>query len=68
VTANIPEKGITTLIGWITEATKHSLLIIDEDDNETLINREQLVGSIVVCLEQKAVPNRYKAKEKEICV
>ena len=58
MTANIPEKGITTLMGWITEATKHSLLVIDEDNNETLIDREQLVGSIVVVLEQIPIPKK----------
>ena len=52
VTANIPEKGITTLMGWITEATNYSLTLTDEHENHTHIMREQLVGSIVVLLEQ----------------
>jgi hypothetical protein len=57
VTANLPEKGITTLIGWITLADEHSLFVMDENDNHTLIQREQLIGSIVVLEEQKPVPS-----------
>jgi hypothetical protein len=58
VIANIPERGIVTLIGWITLADENSLFMMDENDNHTLIKREQLVGSIVVLMEQKALPEQ----------
>lgn len=58
VTAHIPEKGTITLTGWITQADEQTLLFLDENDTCTLINREQLVGSIVVLLEQKTMPKK----------
>jgi len=66
VTASLPEKGITTLIGWITEATNYSLTITDEYENHTLIPREQLVGSIVVLLEQRSIMNMRTIEENLI--
>ncbi len=55
ITANLPETGITTFTGWITDADKHALLIMDEYDNNHLVKREELVGDIVVLLEQKVM-------------
>lgn len=52
VTANL-EYGETNLTGWIISADAETILLLDEQDNETTIAREQLVGSIVVLEGQK---------------
>jgi hypothetical protein len=53
VLANIPERGIVTLTGWITFADEQSILLTDENNNHIQIYREQLIGSILVLEEQK---------------
>lgn len=63
ITANLPELGIVAITGWVTEADEQTILIVDEQDNHTLINREQLIGSIVVLMEQKEVPVRERVRE-----
>jgi hypothetical protein len=66
VTANLPETGIISLTGWITRADEHSILMIDEDNNRIPVKREQLIGSIVVLLEQPE-PSWVIEKEVEMC-
>ena len=61
---NLPETGLTTLTGWVIQADSASLILLDEQYNHTLINREQLVGSIVVLMEQKEMPERV---ERKVC-
>jgi hypothetical protein len=53
ITAKLPEPGIVVITGWVTEAASSFIFIMDENNNHTLIKREQLVGSIVVLMEQR---------------
>jgi hypothetical protein len=53
VTANLPVKGIVTLTGWIITANSNTLILQDENDMHNLIKRENIIGSIVVLMEQK---------------
>lgn len=53
VTTHLPKEGIITLTGWIIQADKYAISLIDEDNNYHLIKREQMAGSIVVLEGQK---------------
>jgi hypothetical protein len=63
LTANLPNLGIVAIIGWITQADEHSLLMLDENHNTYLIMREQMIGSIVVLMDQKEMP---EVKEERV--
>ncbi len=62
LTANLPELGIVVITGWIIQADELNLLILDENNNYTLIKREQLIGSIVVLLEQPEPGRQIKER------
>jgi len=74
VTANLPgtgpseqfiRAGIVTITGWIIMADENSILLVDEYNNNNLIKREQLIGSIVVLFDQPE-PNWQTKEEKGV--
>ncbi|HTB31764.1 MAG TPA: hypothetical protein VK808_07045 [Bacteroidia bacterium] len=68
VTANLPETGIISITGWIIRADENSISIVDENNTHYPIQRHQLVGSIVVMLEQKPEPEWEMEVGREVCV
>lgn len=68
LTVNLPELGIVVITGWITHADVLTILIQDENENETLIKREYIVGSIVVLMEQKPLNDLQMLEERGVLI
>lgn len=66
VTSNISSLGNVVITGWIIQADELSINLLDENFNHHLIQREHLIGSITVLLEQKPVPEVRRVSELDL--